>query len=186
MLGVLFGAIAAGAIAKGISNAAMAGAGAIVETATRVHDSRKQIKEMEMVNQTDPEGYIRIRAGYEDFLNRDFRDVVRDLAGMGFYDIYLKENYVRKGFRDKDQTAMVSGVFINGARSFRAFSLFPKSSHIVVEAIVHGQNLRLNMPELEAIRQRKPAGPTIIKRCEYCGVIVSEGQKYCGGCGAPL
>ena len=57
---------------------------------------------------------------------------------------------------------------------------------MVVEAIVHNREDILFMPELIEIRKGPVRQKKTVMRCEYCGTRVSEGQKYCIGCGAPV
>ena len=105
---------------------------------------------------------------------------------MGFYDINIREVLVRKGLFEADRTGLVLGVAINGARQFDTLSLFPKDSHVVVDAIIHRKEDHLFMAELANIRQGSVLYQRPVKRCAYCGVAVVDGQNYCIGCGAAL
>ena len=44
----------------------------------------------------------------------------------------------------------------------------------------------LSMPELDKIRQGAVMYQRPVRRCEYCGAQVNEGQNFCIGCGAPV
>ncbi len=189
MIGTLLGAVAAAGIssaAKHLSGAALLGVASFIEGQQELKQADVRMKRMDMLMNANPNDYIQMRVNAEELINHDFYEVVMNLAGMGFYDINIKEVFVKLKLFQKDQTGLVTAVSINGARSFDSLSAFPKDSHVIVEATVHKKDRKLYMAELSKIRQGAFKQQRPIRRCEYCGLTVSEGQKYCIGCGAPL
>ena len=178
MIGTLLGVIAAAGISE-VADTVISGVKTYV-------NGQKDMKRMDMVMREDPANYIQMRVNADELVNHDFYEVVMNLAGMGFYDISIKEVFVKLKLFQKDQTGLVTAVSINGARQFDYLASFPKDSHVIVEATVHKKDRRLYMPELIKIRQGSVMQQRPVKRCEYCGLTVSNGQRYCNGCGAPL
>ncbi len=196
MLDSLLGALTASIVsnaAKTVAIAAAEGIGTFSEKIVLAKENERKMKEtdlqmkrMDMIMRQNPNDYIQMRVNTIDFINQDFRDIIQNLAGMGFYDINIREVLVKKGLFEKERFGQVLGVSINGARQFDTLSLFPKDSHVIVDAIIHKKEDHLFMPELINIRKGSVLFQRPIKRCEYCGVAVSPGQNYCIGCGAPL
>ncbi len=189
MIDSLLGAVTAAGIRKTaecITFAALAGVESYTNSMKEMKQLDARLKSMDMAMNQNPNNYVQMRVEAGDFLNQDFREVVRNLAGMGFYDINIKKRLLKKGIFQQDQTGLVTRVIINGSEQFDSLSVFPKNSHVVVEAIVHNREDILFMPELIEIRKGPAEQKKTVMRCAYCGTRVSDGQKYCIGCGAPV
>lgn len=193
MIGTLLGVVAVKTISSAavkVTTNAMIGVGGYMEEKKAIKEKEKQIQrqkyEMELSMYDNPNEFIRVRVNHGDLLNHSFQDVIKSLAGMGFYDINLRERMINKGLFGRDETGNVIGVYINGARSFKSYSTFPKDSYVVVEAIVHKKREQLYMPELEEIRKGSILYQRPVKRCAYCGVEVDNAQRFCIRCGSPL
>ncbi len=189
MIESLLGAIVATEITKSagtIASAAIAGFETYANSKREMKEIDLRMKRMDMIMNSNPENYVQMRTEPQEFINQDFREAVRNLAGMGFYDINIKQVLVKKGMFQSDQTGRVTGVTINGARNFDSLSVFPKDSHVIVDTIVHKKDEHLFMPELINIRKGSVMKQRPTLHCAYCGVGVSSGQKYCIKCGAPL
>lgn len=192
MLDSIVGAVVASSL-SGIAESAATG---IVGGIATYMDGKRELKvadehmkRMEMnahLLSEHPNDYIQMRTNHENFTNRNYMEVIRNLAGLGFYDISLNSVVIRKGLFEKERAGIVTRININGASTFDEVSVFPKDAHVVVDAIVHRVGDYLVMPELDKIRQGAFLFKRPVRRCEYCGVEVSNGQKYCIGCGAPV
>lgn len=189
MLGSILGAITAATISSAAENVAGSVLGGVityVDGKKYEKNAEVQMKRMDMIMRENPENYVQMRLDNSALINQNYYDVVKNLAGMGFYDIVIREVLTAKGLFDKPRTGLVSGVAINGARIFDSLSIFPRDAHVIVETIVHKGDNHLYMPELAAIRQGAVMRQRPVMRCEYCGVAITQGQKFCIGCGAPL
>ena len=192
MLDSIIGAVVASSL-SGIAESAATG---VVGGIATYMDGQKQLKaadehmkRMELnanLLSQHPNDYIQMRTNYTAFNNHNYMEVIRNLASMGFYDINLNSVVVKKGLFDKERAGIVMRVNINGASSFDEVSVFPKDAHVVVDAIVHRRGDYLAMPELERIRRGEYLHKRPVRRCDYCGVEISDGQKYCIACGAPV
>lgn len=192
MLGAIVGAVVASAMPEVIGNAALGvvgGIATVVGGKLELKQAEEHMKNMEMNQRLlfeHPNDYIQMRTPYYDFENRNYEEVIKNLAGMGFYDININSVILKKGLFEKERKGEVTRVTINGAAGFDEASVFPKDSHVVVDAIVHNRDEFLAMPELNRIRQGAVLYQRPIRRCEYCGVQVNVGQNYCIGCGTPV
>ena len=208
MIGELVGAFVARTLIRATGEAVATGVSAIYEGRSEVKEKQlaiqeKQLKiknkeielqrqqmsmkEMELAMRDNPDNFIRMRSNSENFRNMNYQDAVRSLAGMGFYHITIREIYVKKGPFDRfDYTGCVTGVIVNGMNSFNCYSTFSRDSYVIVNAIVHKPGCKLFMPGLGAIQSGQWILNRPVQRCQYCGVVVSQGQKYCIGCGAPV
>lgn len=192
MLDMIVGAVVASSVSKVAEHAAVGVVGGIatyMDGKKALKEADENMKRMEMNERLlseRPNDFIQVRTAYNEMVNQYYIDVVKNLAGMGFYDININSIYKRKGLFDKEQKGIVARVNINGSSTFDAMSIFSKDSHVVVEAIVHNKGEYLYMPELEAIRRGSVMYQRPVRRCQYCNVAISDGQKYCIGCGAPV
>lgn len=192
MLGAIVGAVVASAIPEVVESAAVGVVGGIstyMEGQRSLKEADAHMKKMEINERLlseHPNDYIQMRTTQIGFINCNYSDVIKNLAGMGFYDINLNQLLIRKGLFEKERTGLVANVTINGASTFDEISVFPKDAHVVVNAIVHKKDVFLSMPELDKIRQGAVMYQRPVRRCEYCGVQVNEGQNFCIGCGAPV
>lgn len=192
MLGAIVGAVVAASMPEIIGNAAMGVMGGIstyMEGQMELKEVDNKMKRMEINNRLiseHPNDYIQMRTTNAGFVNQNYADVIRNLAGMGFYDINLNAMLIRKGLFEKERTGLVANVSINGASNFDEIAVFPRDAHVVVNAIIHRNEDRLYMPELERIRQGAVMFQRPVRRCQYCNVAISDGQKFCIGCGAPV
>ena len=192
MLDSIVGAV----VASSLSSVAESAAVGVVGGISTYMDGQKELKaadahmkRMELnanLLSQHPNDYIQMRTSYTAFNNHNYMEVIRNLASMGFYDINLNSVVVKKGLFGKERAGIVTKVSINGAPCFDEVSVFPKDAHVVVDAIVHQKGDYLAMPELERIRRGEYMHKRPVRRCEYCGVEISDGQKYCIACGAPV
>ena len=183
MIGELVGAFVARTLIRATGEAVATGVSAIYEGRSEVKEKQLAIQE----KRDNPDNFIRMRSNSENFRNMNYQDAVRSLAGMGFYHITIREIYVKKGPFDRfDYTGCVTGVIVNGMNSFNCYSTFSRDSYVIVNAIVHKPGCKLFMPGLGAIQSGQWILNRPVQRCQYCGVVVSQGQKYCIGCGAPV
>lgn len=189
MLGAIVGAVVASAVPEVIGNVALGVVGGVATVVSGKLELEENKKKMEMNQRLlleHPNDYIQMRTSYYDFENRNYEEVIMNLAGIGFYDININSVLEKKGLFEKERKGEVTRVTINGASGFGELSVFPKDAHVVVDAIVHKRGEFLVMNELNRIRQGALMYQRPIRRCEYCGVQVNAGQNYCIGCGAPV
>ncbi|MCR4611947.1 MAG: hypothetical protein K5644_08630 [Lachnospiraceae bacterium] len=199
MLDMILGAVVASSVSSVVEHAAIGVMGGIAtymegqeELKARDMEMKQldmKMKQMEMNNRLlyeRPNDYIQMRTNQQAFTNYQYTDAVKNLAGMGFYDININSLYVKKGMFEKERTGMVSRVSINGNSTFVSTDVFPKDSHVVVDAITHQKGMNFYMPELEQIRRGSVMYQRPERRCQYCNLIISQGQKFCIGCGAPV
>ena len=151
-----------------------------------VKDKEISLRQMEMACNADPNYYVRMCANSNNYLGMDYRDAIRSLASLGFYNINLRDVFVDiRNCGNRDIAGRVCSLMINGATEFNQYSIFPRDSYVVVGAVVHNVYLHLYMPELEAIRSGIYLNRPVL-RCSYCGAKISDEQRFCICCGAPV
>lgn len=186
MIGAIVGAVVASGLIEEAGLGVVEGISSYFTGKMEANEQKKKLDMNEQLIMARPNDYIQMRVTHDEMIGGNYNDVIRNLAGIGFYDINIHAIYERKGMFSKERRGVVRTISINGNSSFDEMSVFPRDSHVVVNAVVHEQGDYLLMPELDNIRRGAVMFQRPVMRCQYCGITVSQGQRFCIGCGAPV